>query len=920
MRDHGERTAARTIGRKGEQDGGFGFSARTAARCMTMAGSTLLMEIGRRSCQSTPVGMTGWVSNMTALERIEQAEMLSRSGDARAVEFATEVLGMEDATSLLARPRAHRLLALNAWSTGDLREARRHFGNLSDLLSTQDAVSKAVLAEAIGEVALADYYLGEHDTALTLRRQALELAAEQDDTSPALLRQFKRRLAQSLQRAGKMEEAARYYLAARPEPTDGPEEHIGWINAMALFNEQDGRIREAADWYAELAAFLSGAEDAEGAVAALGNAALFALEIDRIGLAAEQLSAMRRRMRTDRKLASQLAQYDVRMLLLQMRGRHLAAADLAARAERLVREHAPGDPSLASRVGFVASNLRQAGQSGVALDLLERHAPTDATATVADTALLVELATSRRHAGMAVAARQALTLALAAELGMPGMEAKFQVLAGLAELAADAGRPQAAALLGKMSLAHLRQSALSLAGGELSGWLRSRMGLYDQVLTQLTVAGRLPEAQWLQLRRWQEVSWEFGLRNGTIADPETVPFRPGEERLRWALGAIEENATAGSGEGNAQTLREVIRWLDTVWAEGFEGAEAVPARLPGMPTREPLVSYLPKGRGFVGVLERDGGQSEFEVGLPAEDIARAVRELRNALQEREASWRPASEALYRALIEPIAAGLAGVPRIDFALSGVMSFIPFATLSADDRFLVEVADIAVRTARPVKQASGLAATFSKAAAFGMSGNEDQPLAFAPGEAINLSERAGGELFLDRDFTAEALRDALSRGVELLHLAGHFRYEPARPHRSALILGDGSELTLATLAGPDYDFSTLKLLVLAACETAVSDSLDIGLEGLAGLAQAKGARTVLATLWRIGDSSAAHLMRLFYDNLFADETRDPVVALGQAQRTMLQERQDGSSPRPGLGSKAAGGWHPADWGGFTAFVAR
>lgn len=44
-------------------------------------------------------------------------------------------------------------------------------------------------------------------------------------------------------------------------------------------------------------------------------------------------------------------------------------------------------------------------------------------------------------------------------------------------------------------------------------------------------------------------------------------------------------------------------------------------------------------------------------------------------------------------------------------------------------------------------------------------------------------------------------------------------------------------------PEYDFSAIELLVLAACETGVSDSLDIGIEGIAGLAQAKGARTVV-----------------------------------------------------------------------------
>lgn len=874
-------------------------------------GGYIAFGLERRTAAPGRVGMT-------ALKRIEQAETLSRNGDRRAAAIAAEVLETMDPTEAGVRARAHRLLALDAWSIGDLDKARRHFGNVANLLETGNAPGTEQAA-SLGDLALANYALGDFAAALEMRRRALALALQQDEVSPALLRQLRRRLAQSLQQAGEMEEAACCYLAARPDPDDGPEDHIGWLNAMALFNEQRGRILEAADWYAELAAFLSGAEDADGAIAALGNAALFALEVGRPGLAAEQLRAMRRRLRTDRKLASRVAQYDVRMLLLQERGRHLAAADMAARAERLMREHAPDDPSLASRVAFMAGNLRQAGQTKAALDLMERHAPNRTTARSGDTHLLVELAAARRQAGRAAAARQALTLALAAELGAAGGDGKFHVLAGLAELAADADRPRAAALLGKIALAHLRQSALALAGGELSGWLRSRMTLYEQVLTQLTEAGRLPEAQLLQLRQWREPGWALGLRGDAFGDSGTVPFRPGEDRLRHMLARIETNAASRAAADRIQTLHETAQWLDTVWEEDFDGVPTVPALLPGRPDGWPLITYLPKNGGFVGILEQGGDRSTFEIGLPAHTIAQAVRELRNALDERRSDWRQASETLHHALIAPIETSLAAAPRIDFALPGVMSFIPVAMLGSNGRFLVETADIAVRTSRPAGRPSDLAATFRKAAAFATSGSENQPLTGAPAEAIDFAGRGKGDLFLDDAFTAERLRTVLARGVEILHLAGHFRYEPARPYRSALILGDGSELTLAALAGPAYDFSRLKLLVLAACETAVSDSLDMGIEGLAGLAQAKGAQTVLATLWRVEDTSAARLMGLFYDHLYADEEHDPVAALGRAQRAMLREAADGGAPRRGLGSRAGQRWHPADWSGFAAFVA-
>ena len=861
---------------------------------------------------------------MTALKFVEEAEALFKSKGERAAIYAAAALETEDATVHAARPRAHRLLALEAWSKGFYYAARNHFGAVADLLGGQAELSPALLAEAIGDVALVDYQLGEHESALALRRKALELAEEGADASPVLLRQLRRRLAQSLQTAGDHEAAAHQFLACRPEPADGPEEHIGWLNALALLSEQGGRIDEAAGWYGELAAVLSAAEYAEGAVQALGNAALFALECGHVGQAAQFLRTMRRRLRTDRKLASRLAQYDVQILILQSRGRYAAAADVAGCAEKLARFHAPKHPFLASRVATQAACLHAAGREAEALALLEAHAPADAAVTAADTELLVQLAAARHLNGQHAAARHVLILALVEELGLPNPANKFEVLARLCELAADAGLRRASALLGKIALAHLRQMALPLVGGEYGGWLRSRMGLYDRVLTQLALAGRVPEAQALQLRRWQEVSWEFGARANAIADPDAVPFRPGEERLRQSLAGLEAKARAGrpAGQdwaGKAELSEELSRWLDTVWAEGFEDTRPMAAKPRGAPSGAPLVSFLPNGNGFTGVVNREGTQAEFPVGLPADALARAVRELRDALENRESGWRPPSEALHGAIVAPMADALKGASRIDFTAIGIMSFIPFAALSRDGRFLAESADIAVRTGQHPRRPEGISGEFWKAAAFGSSGT-GLPLASVPTEVVEVSRRTGGEPFLDRDFTAAALRDALARGVDLLHIAGHFRLEPARPLRSALLLGDGTELTLAALGGAEYDFSSVKLLVLAACETAITDSLDIGIEGLAGLTQNKGAGTVLATLWRVGDAGASHLMRLFYDRLFADQARDPVAALGRAQRAMLQEGRGatGTSRHSGLGASAAMTWHPADWSGFTAYV--
>lgn len=85
-------------------------------------------------------------------------------------------------------------------------------------------------------------------------------------------------------------------------------------------------------------------------------------------------------------------------------------------------------------------------------------------------------------------------------------------------------------------------------------------------------------------------------------------------------------------------------------------------------------------------------------------------------------------------------------------------------------------------------------------------------------------------------------------------------------SNLLLGDGTKLTLEDIKNaPDDLFKGVELLTLSACETGVqkereSDGREI--DGFAELAQRKGAKSVLASLWKVDDESTSQLMTQFY----------------------------------------------------------
>ncbi len=93
----------------------------------------------------------------------------------------------------------------------------------------------------------------------------------------------------------------------------------------------------------------------------------------------------------------------------------------------------------------------------------------------------------------------------------------------------------------------------------------------------------------------------------------------------------------------------------------------------------------------------------------------------------------------------------------------------------------------------------------------------------------------------------------------------------------------------------DLSGVQTVVLSACETGLgTSSAGEGLLGLQRSFQMAGARTVVASLWKVDDQRTRELMISFYDKLIA-RGRPPILALRQAQREVLhsQSASDGRS---------------------------
>ncbi|HEX5207036.1 MAG TPA: CHAT domain-containing protein [Steroidobacteraceae bacterium] len=347
-------------------------------------------------------------------------------------------------------------------------------------------------------------------------------------------------------------------------------------------------------------------------------------------------------------------------------------------------------------------------------------------------------------------------------------------------------------------------------------------------------------------------------------------------------------------------------------------------------------------------------QREIRVSLNAHDLQRRIGRFLDLIGQR-APIDASARSLYDTLARPLdeAARQERVTHLLLWLDGPLRYVPFGALEAPDgsyladRYAIEML---TGTGMPLSQTAAAASSISESRTLRTSyapeksGGESslrvlgfgvtqavagfQPL---PGMADELcyvvhgpiaglmthsaacrGNDAGdgalpGEGFADRAFTAQRFAISLQapHSYKVLHVGTHFSLRPGNAMRSFLVLGDGSRLMLDRLAG--LDFTGLDLVTLSACQTAMGGGrTDDGreIEGLSAIVQQRGAKQVIASLWRVEDESTAQLMHGMYLALAAHRT-DVAGALQQAQQRLRAQVSAGRHPYA----------HPYYWAGFV-----
>ncbi|MEO8042267.1 MAG: CHAT domain-containing protein, partial [Acidobacteriota bacterium] len=302
-------------------------------------------------------------------------------------------------------------------------------------------------------------------------------------------------------------------------------------------------------------------------------------------------------------------------------------------------------------------------------------------------------------------------------------------------------------------------------------------------------------------------------------------------------------------------------------------------------------------------------QRAHTIKKSAKEINELVAKFRISLTSPQYDPRPTGQLLYDLIVKPIEGDLAGInaDTILWSLDGTLRYIPPAALwdkskgYLAERFSNVIINLASRDTLALPVASG-----RKLSVLGVGVSKPvesfSALTAVPDELdCIVSDRTAGILsmspqcskgvlsgrkLLDETFTLANFEGELGR-YPIIHIASHFKLTPGDDKNSFLLLGGGSErkFTVEKLRGEPL--TDVELIVLSACNTATPGGAranGVEIEGFGSIAQKEGAKSVMATLWSVADSSTKDFMVEFY-RLYGNQGKSKAAAMRLSQLKLM-----------------------------------
>ena len=307
------------------------------------------------------------------------------------------------------------------------------------------------------------------------------------------------------------------------------------------------------------------------------------------------------------------------------------------------------------------------------------------------------------------------------------------------------------------------------------------------------------------------------------------------------------------------------------------------------------------------ILVTPEGRKAYPIDV--KDLETTVFQFRAALSNDIYNPQPLAQKIYNAIfrqtsdkqkttleadLETYFAKYSG-KTIMWSLDGVLRYIPMAALHDGKNYLVEKYHQTVFTKQSLLLLNDKDSANWQALGLGVSqGNETLNMSALPGAEKELKDivkipqsKTGifdGLIRLNGDFKKDDVLRLWREGkYPVVHIASHFSFNSLDQTASFLLIGDG-KLTFADIQDKDNLFGAVDLLTLSACDTAMSANGKES-EGFAYLAQSLGAKSVIASLWKVSDAGTPELMIQFYKLRAENSNMSKGEAFRQAQLSML-----------------------------------
>ncbi len=303
---------------------------------------------------------------------------------------------------------------------------------------------------------------------------------------------------------------------------------------------------------------------------------------------------------------------------------------------------------------------------------------------------------------------------------------------------------------------------------------------------------------------------------------------------------------------------------------------------------ETLVEYYYHGEDFyVFVLTKNTLKA---VKLDSNNILKDIEQFRKLLQDpKSTQYLEHSQKLYQRLIKPIE-NLIVTPKLIIVPHGVLHYLPFNALNNGSNYLIDKYSISYLPSASVMKflKQRKIQKTESALIFGNPdlGDPKYDLKHAGEEAVAISKEFSQAKVLLRKDATETDFKRYANQFNYIHFATHGMFESDLPLNSGLFLSKDAENDGLLSVNELYSLSlNADLVTLSACETALG-KINPG-DDVVGLQRGffyAGAKSIVASLWKVDDMATSQLMTGFYSNLKKTNKRD---ALREAQLTIKKQ---------------------------------